>query len=143
MTAPLPGPDENHPGVSLAGGSSLVLFRSSPRKAEAWKFIEYLSRAEQQVEFYGITGDLPAVKEAWSDTVLSRNKYVEAFYKQLEHVVPTPKIPEWEQIAMKVQEYAESASMELMSVEEALSALDRDVDRILEKRRWVLARRTQ
>jgi multiple sugar transport system substrate-binding protein len=44
---------------------------------------------------------------------------------------------------MKVQEYAESASMELMSVEEALSALDRDVDGILEKRRWVLARRAQ
>jgi len=140
MTAPLPGPDENRPGVSLAGGSSLVLFRTSPRKSEAWKFIEYLSRAEQQVAFYGITGDLPAVKEAWNDTSLSGNKYAMAFYEQLEHVVPTPKIPEWEQIAMKVQQYAESASMGLMSVKEALTALDRDVDGILEKRRWVMAR---
>ncbi|MEX2190377.1 MAG: sugar ABC transporter substrate-binding protein [Bacteroidota bacterium] len=140
MTAPLPGPVEDHPGVSLAGGSSLVLFRSSDMKAEAWKLIEYLSNVEQQVEFYGITGDLPAVREAWNDTTLSRNKYVRAFYAQLEYVVPTPKVPEWEQIAMKVQQYAESASRGRLSVKDALAALDRDVDGILEKRRWVMAR---
>lgn len=138
MTAPLPGPDERTPGVSLAGGSSLVLFRTSEKKGEAWKLIEYLSRADQQVAFYQVTGDLPAVRKAWEDTSLARNKYAEAFRDQLEHVVPTPKIPEWEQIAMKVQQYAESASMGLLSVHDALDALDRDVNNILEKRRWVM-----
>jgi multiple sugar transport system substrate-binding protein len=138
MTAPLPGPDANTPGVSLAGGSSLVLFKNSPKKAQAWKLIEYLSQAPQQFEFYKITGDLPAVREAWQDTSFTNNIYIKAFYEQLEHVVPTPKIPEWEQIAMKVQQYAEIASVQRMPVTEALAALDREVNLILEKRRWML-----
>ncbi|NUM77891.1 hypothetical protein HUU40_26310, partial [candidate division KSB1 bacterium] len=60
------------------------------------------------------------------------------FYEQLEHVVPTPKIPEWEQIAMKVQQYAEVASLQQETVPEVLAALDREVNLILEKRRWML-----
>jgi len=55
-------------------------------------------------------------------------------------VKPTPKVPEWEQIAMKVQEYSEIASMKRMNVTETLEALDREVDKILEIRRWMLER---
>src|SRR4029077_12430211 len=50
-TAPLPRPSGAASGVSLAGGSSLVLYRESKHKAEAWKLIEYLSRTESQVRF--------------------------------------------------------------------------------------------
>jgi multiple sugar transport system substrate-binding protein len=38
-TAPLPGPDDGSPGVSLAGGSSLVVFRGSPHQDAAWRLI--------------------------------------------------------------------------------------------------------
>lgn len=138
MTAPLPGPDEHTPGVSLAGGSSLVMFKSSRHKPHVWKLIAYLSEARQQLEFYKITGDLPAVRAAWQDTSFTNNLYVQAFYRQLEYVVPTPKIPEWEQIAMKVQQYAEMASLQRRPVAEVLAALDREIDLILEKRRWLL-----
>ena len=139
MTAPIPGFVKGTPGVSLAGGASLVLFRSSPHKKEAWKLIEFLSEPEQQVAFYRLTGDLPPRVEAWGDTLLVNDPHLRAFRHQLEYVVPTPKIPEWEQIAMKVQEYAEIVSMNRMTVAQALAALDRDVDRILDKRRWLLA----
>ncbi|HSR11237.1 MAG TPA: extracellular solute-binding protein, partial [Thermodesulfobacteriota bacterium] len=43
-TAPLPGP--KGPGASLAGGSSLVIFKQSPKMREAWLLIEYLSRPD-------------------------------------------------------------------------------------------------
>src|SRR6266581_7882876 len=46
MTAPLPGPDGA--GASIAGGSSLVMFRSSRNKTAAWQLIEYLSRPDVQ-----------------------------------------------------------------------------------------------
>lgn len=141
MTAPMPGPEPNTPGASLAGGSSLVLFKNSQKKAAAWQLIEYLSEAQQQLAFYKITGDLPAIRAAWNDTTFTNNVYIQAFYQQLEHVVPTPMIPEWEQIAQKVQQYAEVASTEHMSVEETLRALDREVDLILEKRRWMMAQK--
>jgi multiple sugar transport system substrate-binding protein len=139
MTAPLPGYGATTPGVSLAGGSSLVMFERSAKKTQAWKFVEYLSEVEQQLQFSRITGDLPAVRETWGDTSFAGNKYIRAFYDQLEHVVPTPKIPEWEQIAMKVQQHAEVASIHEKSVADALAALDNDVDLILEKRRWMMA----
>ncbi len=138
MTAPMPGPDANTPGASLAGGSSLVLFKKSQKKSAAWKLIEYLSEAQQQLAFYKITGDLPAIRAAWNDTTFTNNVYIQAFYQQLEHVVPTPMIPEWEQIAQKTQQYAEAASTGHMSSEAALKALDREVDLILEKRRWMM-----
>ena len=137
MTAPLPGPNGDI-GVSLAGGSSLVMFRSSEHKYEVWKLIEYLSEPAQQLQFYEITGDLPGRLEAWRDSALATNKYAAAFFEQLKHAVPTPKVPEWEQIAQKQREYAELVSMGVLTVERAMAELDRQVDVILEKRRWLV-----
>jgi multiple sugar transport system substrate-binding protein len=137
MTAPLPGPDGNM-GTSLAGGSSLVMFKASTHQHEVWKLIEYLSEPVQQLEFYRLTGNLPATIEAWRDSALANNKYAAAFFTQLSHVQATPKVPEWEQIAQKVREYAELISMDRFTVEEGLAALDREVNVILEKRRWLV-----
>ncbi len=137
MTAPMPGPDGNT-GLSLAGGSSLVMFRSSQSKEEVWKLIEFLSEPAQQLRLYQLTGDLPARVEAWKDSLLVENRYTPAFFEQLKHVVATPKIPEWEQIAQKVREYGELISMGHVTVEEGLASLDREINVILEKRRWLV-----
>ena len=138
-TAPLPGPDSTYPGLSLAGGSSLVISRNSIKQNEAWKFIEYLSRPEIQLEFYKLINDLPAVKSAWRDSTLANDKYMRAFYTQFSNVIATPKIAEWEQIAFsKVQQYAEYAARGTMSIDDALVKLDEDVNRILDKRRKLL-----
>jgi multiple sugar transport system substrate-binding protein len=140
LTAPMPAKlAEDYPGVSLAGGSSLVIFKRSEHKTEVWKFIEYLSETSVQIDFYKLLSNLPAVKEAWQDSLLADNIYMKAFYEQFKHVVATPKVTEWEQIAYsKVQQYAELAARGVMSVDEALKNLDNDVDLILEKRRWLL-----
>lgn len=141
MTAALPGPDESTPGVSLAGGSSLVLNHKSKHKQAAWQFIEFLSEKETQIRFYRLLNDLPAIKEAWQDSSLKNDPFMNAFYKQFQHVVCTPKIPEWEQIAFsKIQQYAEFVSRNAMTVDEALAALNNDVDKILEKRRWLMGK---
>lgn len=140
-TAPMPGPDAQHPGVSTAGGASLAIFRGSRHKDAVWQWIEYLSEPQQQVEFYRLTGDLPARRSAWADDALAANRYAQAFRQQLQHVRSTPKIPEWERIADAITQYAEAAIRERMSVEDALAALDKDTDQILEKRRWMLRRR--
>jgi multiple sugar transport system substrate-binding protein len=151
MTAPLPGFADSslhrqqggRIGVSLAGGASLALSRTSPRQEAAWKLLEYLAQPEQQARFYQLTGDLPARQSAWNDPALAGNRYAQAFRQQLQQVQPTPPIPEWERIASRIAYYAELAVRQQLSVDEALAALDRDVDRILEKRRWLLAREKQ
>ena len=139
-TAPLPGPDDRHPGVSVAGGASLAICRKSPRQDAAWKWIEYLSEPAQQVEFYRLTGDLPSRRAAWADRALAENRYAQAFWKQLQHVRSTPKIPEWERIANRVVESADAAIRGTLTIDQALVALDQDVDALLEKRRWLLRR---
>jgi len=139
-TAPLPGPGSAEAGVSLAGGSSLVLFKRSAMKEEAWRLVEFLSRPESQVRFYELTGDLPARVEAWDDPSLAGDPRAGAFREQLTRVVSTPKVPEWEQIATRVMFRAEEAIRGGTPPDSALAALDREVDQILEKRRWLLER---
>jgi multiple sugar transport system substrate-binding protein len=137
-TAPLPGFDG--PGVSIAGGSSLVMFRGTEHPEAAWRLMAFLSRPEQQVRFYELTGDLPSVRSAWEAPLLADNTYADAFRTQLERVVPLPKVPEWENIATRVFEYGEEVVRGRTDADAALEALDRDVDRLLEKRRWMLDR---
>ncbi len=138
MTAPMPGPDG--PGVSVAGGSSLVLFERARHKPEAWALVEYLARADVQARFYELTGDLPARETAWEAPAMANDVYARAFREQLRRVRPSPKIPEQERIAQRLREAAEFAASGRMTEDEALAALDRDVDRMLEKRRWLLQR---
>ena len=138
--APLPGPDGPASGLSTAGGSSLVLFRASRHKAEAWRLIEYLSRPEVQLRFRRLCGNLPARVEAWRDTALARDPFSRVFETQLRRAVSTPKVPEWENISLRLQDRVETMVLGHARPDSALAALDREVDRILEKRRWLLAR---
>jgi multiple sugar transport system substrate-binding protein len=141
MTAPLPGVDG--PGAALAGGASLSLFRRSAHKAEAWLLMEYLSRPDVQLRFYTLTGDLPARRESWRDTALANNRYARAFREQLDRVIPTPQVPEWEQIATTIFEHGEQAVRGRKTVDQTLRELDNDVNGILEKRRFLLSQQKQ
>ncbi|MBW3563336.1 MAG: sugar ABC transporter substrate-binding protein [Acidobacteria bacterium] len=138
-TAPMPAPDgEPYPGASLAGGSSLVLFRGSENPDAAWKFIEFLSEPAQQARFYKLTGDLPARKSAWDVPVLAEDQEIQAFRTQLENTVALPRIPEWERIATMIFEEGELAARGRFTTEQAADRLDSRVDEVLVKRRWVM-----
>ena len=138
MTAPLPGPEG--PGASTAGGSSLVIFRSSRHREAAWRLVEYLSEPSVQLRFHELTGNLPPRRSAWRDEKLAGDAHAKAFRDQLERVKPTPKVPEWERIVNEMQLTAEQIARGSVDVEQATRALDRRVDAILEKRRWMLTR---
>ncbi len=140
-TAPMPAVDGREgPGVSLAGGAALAVVRTSPRAAAARQWVEFLAEPAQQLAFWKLTGDLPARPSAWHAGGLESAPRTAAFWRQLTRVAATPKVPEWERIAQKLTDHAEGAIRERVGADEALAALDRDVDAILEKRRWMLAR---
>jgi multiple sugar transport system substrate-binding protein len=139
MTAPLPGPDG--PGASIAGGSSLVVFRASRHQETAWRLVEFLSQPAVQRRFHALTGDLPPRRATWKDPGLAADVHARAFREQLERVTPAPKVPEWERIASEIRLVAERVVHGQLSVGEAARELDARADRILEKRRWLLARR--
>jgi multiple sugar transport system substrate-binding protein len=129
-----------YPGASLAGGSSLVLFRRSEHPEAAWKWLQYLSEPAQQARFYKLSGDLPSRRSAWTLAGLAADPKAAPFLVQLEHAAPTPKVPEWERIATRMAECAEQVMRGGRDLDVALASLDADVDRMLEKRRWMLDR---
>ena len=139
-TAPLPAPHGDYPGASVAGGASLAIFHGARHADAAWQLIEYLSEPAQQIAFYRLSGDLPARKTAWVEARLTEDQYAAAFWIQLQRLRAIPKIPEWERIADKITHYVEAAVRADLTAEAALTALDMDVDAILEKRRWMLQR---
>ncbi|HWH81531.1 MAG TPA: sugar ABC transporter substrate-binding protein [Burkholderiaceae bacterium] len=137
-TAPLPGPQG--PGVSTAGGSSLVLFKKSPRQEPAWKLIEFLSEPETMQRFHALSGDLPPRRAAWRAPALANDAPAQAFLEQLDRVRATPKIPEWERIVQEMQQTAERVVQRTQGAEAATAQLDAWVDQVLEKRRWLRER---
>ena len=150
-TAPLPGP--RGPGASIAGGSSLVMFKRSRHKPEAWRLMEYLSRPQVQQTFYQLTGNLPARRSAWQRPMpstgggaphdaapLAQDPRARAFALQLERARATPAVAEWERIAQEMQLAAARGLHERRGVAQTAQGLDAQVDRLLEKRRWMLAR---
>jgi multiple sugar transport system substrate-binding protein len=118
-----------------------VVFRASPHRALALELIAFLSRPEQQARFYRLTGDLPARREAWADSALAGDREADAFRVQLERAVPTPMIPEWEEVTTKLMDHTEAAVRGGKAPGAALAGLDADVDRLLERRRYLRARR--
>lgn len=140
MTATMPGPEG--PGLSSAGGSSLVVFKSSQVKAEAWLLAEYLSRPVVQQRFYDLTGDMPSRRSSWQMPALVESPYAKAFLAQLDRVRSPPKVPEWERIATEMRLTGERVVQGVQTIDEAVVALDRKTDAILAKRRWMLERNT-
>lgn len=135
-TAPLPGP--RIAGVGAAGGSSLVIFRASKQQDAAWQLIEYLSQPAVQQRFYALLGDLPPRRSSWQGGALRDDPKLRAFREQLEHVRPTPAVPEWERIANEMQLVAAEAIAGRLTIDQAAAEIDRRADAILAKRRWVL-----
>jgi multiple sugar transport system substrate-binding protein len=139
----LPGDPPGAPGVSLAGGAGLALVADSPRPDQAWALIAFLSEPAQQVAFHRLSGDLPARRSAWEEADLVRDPRAAVFWTQLAHVAAPPAVPEWERIATAVGRAGDAVIRGEIEVDAALTGLDHEVDGMLEKRRWLLARGTR
>ena len=141
-TAPLPGPTGAPSGVSIAGGSSLVVFKARRIRRNAWELIEFLSRAGHPASLLPAHRRSPRADRRVAGQ-LARRRQVRAprSSTQLQRVRPTPKVPEWELLTSQDHRHLPSSrSAAALSTDRALAQLDADVDRILEKRRWILAR---
>ncbi len=136
MTSGVPGP--TGPGASAPGGSSLVVYRHSPRQDAAWKLVRYLSDPAVQAGFNVITGNLPARESAWAAPAVAADPYITAFKGQLSRAKAVPKVPEWERIVTEMQIVAERMVRGQYAPRAAAAEIDRRADRLLEKRRWMI-----
>ncbi len=138
-TMPLPGDQAGTWSPSIAGGSSLALAPTVDDPVAAAALLAHLGSAASQRRFFDLAGDLPARHDAWDEGIRTQPP-TQAFWQQLQQARVAPRIAEWERIAQAIARQAEAAARGMRQPDEALEALDREVDALLEKRRWMLAR---
>ena len=118
-------------GASFVGGSNWAIFAGTSHPEECWRFIEFMSQPEVQVEWFRILKGLPAEKQAWEDPLLAEDPRMQVFAAQLEEAVAPPAIPAWEEIAQALTTRVEEAIRGVRSVTETAQLLDQDIRRIL------------
>lgn len=136
--AATPGP--RGAGSAMARGTSIAVSRSARNPAEAWKLVDYLCSTSTQRQFHGITDDLPTRPSAWRNSPLLSDPVPRTFASQIAQSIAPPAVPEWERIVTEVQLVAEHMVRGEYGVDAATMEMDKRVDRILQKRRWLLDR---
>ncbi len=82
--------------ISLFAGSNLGVWHNTTHKDAALKLLEYVSQPEQQLAWYNMTGQLPTVKAALSDSTLNADPNVKVYTDQLATARVLPIIANWD-----------------------------------------------
>ncbi len=125
--APLPAGDEE---ASFIGGANLAVFKDAENRDAAWKFVEWLSQPEVQVEWYAAVNDLPSVQAAWDDPAIADDEYLTVFGEQLETAVAPPSIPTWEEVASVIDTELERLAKSGADPQEVATSIQEQADAI-------------
>lgn len=109
--------------TSFAGGSNLVVFNESDNADSAWKLVDWLTDPEVQVEWYGVTGDLPSQQSAWDDPALADDEKLAVFGDQLTDTQSPPVNTAWVQVAAAADSILERIIVSGDSPSDALAEL--------------------
>ena len=83
----------------MACDNSIIMFKNSKNKEEAWKLMDYLFTTEQRAKFTQNEGFLPVNKEEAKMDYYVNNADLAAFTALLPEARFAPVIPGWEEIA--------------------------------------------
>lgn len=125
--APMPAADS---ATSFVGGSNLAVFAGSDNRDAAWQFVQFLTQAETQAQWFEEVGALPAVQEAWETETLSGDEQLSTFGQQLEDAQSPPSIPTWEEVATAIDDELERATAGDASPAEAAQAMQAEAEAI-------------
>lgn len=114
--APVP---QNVTKTSFLGGSDLVVFKNSPNRDAAWKFVQYLTDPSVQAKWYNVVGDLPAVQSSWNSGTLASDQHLAVFHTQLADTKGPPTISKWEEIANVIDNDMEQTMLGKSSPQQA------------------------
>jgi multiple sugar transport system substrate-binding protein len=101
---------KNETRTSFLGGGDLAVFKDSKNKAAAWKFVEWLSQPAVQAKWFGMVGDLPAVKGAYDNGQLASDPHLQLFRQQLDDANPPPVLAKWEEVASAMNDIQEKVT---------------------------------
>ena len=91
-----PLPAGNGGSISLFAGSNLGVWHSTDQKDAALDLLEYVSQPEQQLAWYELTGELPTVNAALTDSALNEDPNVQVYTDQLATAKVLPIVANWD-----------------------------------------------
>lgn len=128
--ATLPKKENN---ISSMGGSNLTIFEYSKKKDDAAKFIEFMARPENQLEWMKLTDALPTALKAWEDDSLKSDPVYSVFNEQLQNSEPMPLISEFEEIAQNYLKHFEQIYLGGANVQKEMDAFNQESETTLNK----------
>ena len=116
--------------TSFTGGGNLAVFNDSENRDASWKFVRWLSEPETQIEWYGISTDLPSTTAAFDDPQFADDPYLSVFAEQLADSKAPPAIPTWAQVSAVVDQELEKVTRGDQTVDEALKTIQSQAESI-------------
>jgi multiple sugar transport system substrate-binding protein len=110
-------------GTSFVGGSNLVVFEHAKNPDAAWKLVKFLSQPDVQAQWYKMTGDLPAVPQAWENPSLRDDAKLAVFGRQLKSVESPPASTRWAQVQASASLQAEQLTTGGKDVDSVVTAM--------------------
>jgi multiple sugar transport system substrate-binding protein len=121
-------PYSTEPG-SYLGGTGLSIPVNAAHPHEAWLFVQYMLRLEQQLGVYRYAGAAPATIEALQSPELTKpDPYFggqapfPVFLQAMETATHFPYVPQWDAIDVEIANMVESVMLGKATPQEALAA---------------------
>ena len=131
-TVPFPG-NNGHPGVSFAGGEYLAINNASKMKPQAVKFVEFLTRKDNELRLAKAFNIFPADRTLQQDSFYLKRSQGDVFSRQLQHAKMTPVHPKWLEIEAILEDEVAQALYKKKTPEEAMKSADERVKLIIQE----------
>ena len=116
--------------TSFTGGGNLAVFNDSENRDASWKFVRWLSEPETQIEWYGVSTDLPSTTAAFDDPQFADDPYLSVFADQLADSKAPPAIPTWAQVSAVIDQELEKVTRGDTTVDEAIATIQEQASSI-------------
>lgn len=126
-TAPVPAGDGG--SISVVGGESVVLTKSSDNKPAAAEFMRFLVSKEAQMEMAKV-GQMP-VLSSLGDELPKIHDYYAPFVKQIENAKPRTPSPAWPKIEEVLRSQVQLALRGEQSAQQSLDKAAGEIDKLL------------
>jgi multiple sugar transport system substrate-binding protein len=94
QASPFPAGDGG--SIALFAGSNLGVWHNSDQVETSLQLLEYLAQPEVQLEWFGLTGELPTVNAALEDSELNSDPNVQVYTEQLATAKVLPLVSNWD-----------------------------------------------
>lgn len=115
--------------VSRLSGASWAVFADGQNPDAAWKFAQFMTDVDRQVELYEAFGSPPAIVAAWDEPALDTPELaVQA--EQLQSLVLAPQVASWNEVANVIGQQMERVARGLATAQEAMDAAQLEAESI-------------